>query len=163
MTRIRGPWPLAASLVLAGCGLVPNDPVPAAGPQSLTDCEPPLAFEGDATVADLGLADAVPNIGVADATRPGRIQITRDTVTHEQFAPPGAPVVVPEGQLLCVTWPDGSGFTTMLGEPFAGVAEAPLANAGAPSLLTPILVGVGALLLVGISWMAFRREARPPT
>ena len=150
-------WSLAA-LLIAGCGLVPNDPAPDVDPAlPITDCEPPLAFEGETTIAELGLVGILGD----DATRRGLIQISSGTVTHEQFAPPGAPVVVPEGQLLCVTWPDGSGLSMMLPEPFV-VGEAPDNAADDPGVsLTPILFALVILLLVAISWIAFRREAKP--
>ena len=159
MRRIPRPtaWVVAA-LLIAGCGLVPNDPAPAVDPAlPITDCEPPLAFEGETTIAELGLVGIVGD----DATRRGLIQISSGSVTHEEFAPPGAPVVVPEGQLLCVTWPDGSGMSMMLPEPFvAGVA--PDIAADDPGIpLTPILVGLAILLVAAISWIAFRREAKP--
>jgi hypothetical protein len=155
---------LAVPVLLTGCGLVPNDPVPAEpvpgdGPQSITDCVPPLAFEGEATIADLGLA--IPGLA-AEATRPGTIRITADTVNWEQFAPPGVPAVVPEGQMLCVTWADGSGMTTLLSEPFTGVGAIPADEAGSGSFpWTPILFGIAVVLVVGVSWIAFRRESAP--
>ena len=123
----------------------------------VTDCEPPLVFEGDTTLQELGLGD-IQGLG-PEATRRGLIRITRDTVTHEQFAPPNVPVAVPEGQLLCVTWPDGGGMTMMLSEPFGIEARAPAADGGLP--LAPILVGLAVVIVAAISWFAFRREAPP--
>jgi hypothetical protein len=152
---------LLLAVVLAGCGLLPNDPPPADGPQSVTECEPPLAFEGETTIADLGLVDAIPNVA-DDATRRGLIVITRDIVTWEQFAPPGVAAEVPAGQLLCVTWADGSGMATLLHRPFAGAVGDPAAETeGFPT--APILVGlvIVVILLVAASWLAFRSDAPP--
>ena len=68
---------------------------------------------------------------------------------------------MPEGQLLCVNWPDGSGMSMMLPEPFV-VGEAPDDAAADPGVpLTPILFALAILLVVAISWIAFRREAKP--
>jgi hypothetical protein len=161
---------ILAVVVLAGCALVSNVPDPAAdpgvapgapadGPQSRTECEEPLAFEGEATIAELGLADAIPNIA-DDATRRGLIRITRDMVTWEQFAPPDAPMVIAGGQLLCITFEDGTGIATLLHEPFAGIAaEAPMERVEFP--LAPIAIVAVILLVAAVSWLAFRREARP--
>jgi len=159
MSRFRAMW-LLVVVALAGCGLLPADPVPADGPQTATECEPPLAFEGETTIAELGLADAIPNVG-GDATRRGVILITRDTVTWEEFAPPGAPAAVPAGQMLCVTWEDGSGLATLLHQRFNGElgARSDVADSvGFP--LAPIVVGLAVLLLaIAVSWLAFRRDA----
>jgi len=148
------------ALLLTGCGtLLPNDAVPDVdpGPQEITDCEPPFVFEGETTMAELGLAQIL-EIG-ATATRRGSVVITRDIVTHEQFAPPEAPVVVPAGQLLCLTFPDGSGVSMMLPEPFP-LADEDAGDGSGPGAvpLTPILVGAAVLILAAISWLAFRRE-----
>jgi len=75
---------LAGVVILAGCGLVPNDPAPVGGPQSRTECAAPFAFQGQTTIAELDLVDAIPDIPADDATREGAIQVTRDTVTWEQ-------------------------------------------------------------------------------
>jgi hypothetical protein len=154
---------LAASLLLlAGCGLMPNDPVPAkvegpGDPQLASGCEPPLAFDGETTIAELGLADSNPGLGDS-ATRQGRVQITQETFTWEEFAPPDVPAAVPEGQMLCVTWADGSGMSMLLPEPFPSrPAEGDGLAASIP--WAAILAGVAIALVIGASWFAFRREA----
>jgi hypothetical protein len=150
-----------AFVVLAGCGLIPNDPAPADGPLPVADCEPPLAFEGETTIAELGLADAIPNVG-GDAARLGMIRITRDTVTWAEFAPPDVQAAVPEGQVLCITWDDGSGLSTLLHRPFHGGIGAPADEGGSGEIpLTAIVVGLAVVLLVAVSWLSFRREAPP--
>lgn len=150
---------LMVAPVLAACGLVvlPNDPVPLDGKVVIRDCEAtPLVFEGDTTLEELGLG-AIPGVG-AEATRVGFIRITRDRITHEQFAPPDAPVVVAEGQLLCIDWPDGSGMSMMLAQPFR-IEPEPEPAAELP--VVPIVAGLAILLVAGVSWIAFRREPPP--
>jgi hypothetical protein len=143
----------------AGCALVPPmDPEPALAPQAVTDCSPPFAFEGETTLAAIGLGDIEAAQG--EANRRGSIRITQHTVPWEAFAPPGVPPVVPEGQLLCVTWPDGSGMSTMLTEPFARPgSDGAEANGTTEALpVLPVIVAFVLLLLAGVSWLAFRRE-----
>jgi hypothetical protein len=157
-------WVLLA-LVLAGCGLIPSvqevpegvavpEPVP-----FVSECEPPLAFEGETTIAELGLVDAIPHMTDEDATRRGLIKITRNTVAWEQFAPPEVPPVVPAGQMLCLTFDDGTGsLATLLHRPFVGFgAEAPAERLELP--LAPILVALVILLAVAVSWLAFRQRS----
>jgi hypothetical protein len=158
------PW--LVGILLAGCGSVPAQAVPAepglaAGQPAVTECLPPLAFEGEATIAELGLE--IPGLG-AQATRPGTILITENLVAWEQFAPPDVPAVVPEGQMLCVTWADGSGMTTLLAEPFPGRGADPIEEAGSVEVpWAAILVGVAIAVVIGASWFAFRREAPTST
>jgi hypothetical protein len=149
------------AVLASACGLLPpNDPGPAVPePQRVTDCMPPFAFEGDTTLAAIGIGD-LDGIG-QEATRRGSIRITRDTVRWEQFAPPDVPPgPIPEGQMLCVTWPDGSGLNALLPEQFDGPErDADPASAAADDLpVVPILVFVAVVLVIGISWLAFRRE-----
>jgi hypothetical protein len=158
LALMRSRWFVVPTVALAGCGLLPNDPQPADGPPSRTECLEPLAFEGEATIAELGLVDAIPNIA-GDATRRGMIRITRDVVTWEQFAPPNVPAAVPAGQLLCITFDDGTGMATLLHRPFGGVADGPVGEAFELPI-TPILVALTILLVVAMSWLAFRSRSR---
>jgi hypothetical protein len=112
-------------------------------------------YDDDATIAELGID--MPGMG-PDRTRRGHIRITRDTITHEEFAPPGAPIAVAEGQVLCIEWPDGSGMATMLDQRWGGPTAVDLALAegqGAPELL---IVGLVAMVIAAASWLAFRHE-----
>ena len=148
----------AVMVALAGCGLVPNDPAPVDGPQFVGPCAAPFAFEGETTIAELGLVDAIPEITADDATRQGTIRVTRDAVPWDEFAPPDAPPAVAAGQLLCVTWDDGSGMTTILHRPFIGQGSGPdgqPATSG-PSA-APLFFAVAFLVVAGASWLAFRR------
>jgi hypothetical protein len=148
-------------LVLAGgCGLVPFDPTPdpEAGPGLVGDCTPPFVLDEETSLGALRIAQFA-GLG-PDLARPGRIRITEATIDWEDFAPPDVPPIVSEGQLLCVTWADGSGMSTVLHEPFGGVGIGVGVAIGAPAVL--VGVGIGALLLViVVSWLVFRREPGP--
>jgi hypothetical protein len=163
---MRGP-PAASTasvaLLIVGCGLVPIDApgapdVPEPDVGLVMDCEPPFVFEGETTIAELGLDHQFPGIG-DHATRRGTIRITRDTVTHDEFMPPGVPAVVEEGQLLCLTLPGGAGMTAMLREPFGAEATRAAEGGGGDGLpVAPILAGLSLTLVGAVSWLAFRRE-----
>ena len=152
---------LATALLLCGCG-----PLPAAEPDAgvwepaVLDCEPPLVFEGDSTIAQLGLADAV----LADAateSRRGSIRVTGNTVRWEDAVPPNVPARFPEGQMLCITWEDGTGMSTLLPVRFgADGVEGPVQSETSLPVV-PIVVALAFGLIAGLSWLAFRREAPP--
>lgn len=122
-----------------------------------TDCEPPFAFDGDASIAELGLGPALPGVEGQLNIR-GRIRITRDTVRAQDFLPPGAPALVEEGQLLCMTFDDGSGMSLMLPVPFPLDGGAGTARIDVDWALM-IVIGLAAIAIIGVSWMAFRRSA----
>lgn len=147
---------VALGIALAGCasGTVVDapDPTPARDGPIVTDCLPPFAFEGETTLGAIGLGD-IPGLGEA-ATRRGLVRITRDTVTWAEFAPPDTPRLRPDGQMVCVTWPDGSGMSTLLETPFgvdATSGDVP------PGLL---LVAGAAILVSGAAAVAFRERRR---
>lgn len=151
-------------ILIAACTPVLAPDQPAGDDQGLLgfqDCEPPYAFEGESTMAALGIeAEGLTH----ELTMRGHIRITRDAVTHEEFAPPGVPVVVPEGQVLCIEWADGGGggMAMMLRQPWPppGVGAA-MPGAGGSTPLVPVLVGVAVVVIGVVSWLAFRRDARP--
>ena len=157
----------SVALLVVGCGPIPTDApgapdVPEPDVGLVMDCEPPFVFEGETTIAELGLDHQFPGIG-DHATRRGTIRITRDTVTHDEFmppgVPPGAPPVVQEGQLLCLTLPGGAGMTAMLREPFGAEAEGAAEGGPRDGLpVAPILAGLSLILVGAVSWLAFRRE-----
>ena len=160
----RWRW-LLVVVVLAGCGLVPNDPMPepipglVKGGRVLSACEPPLAFEGETTIAELGLVDAIPGVG-DDAMQRGLIQITRDPIPWEEFAPPDVPPAIDAGQMLCATWNDGSSMSTLLHRPFRAAGDGPTVEP-VDIPFGPIVVGVVVLLVIAASWLLFRRAAPP--
>jgi hypothetical protein len=152
-----------AALVIAcavgGCTSVLAPAMPEGAPDrgGWQDCEPPYAFDGMASLRELGIPDMGP-----DAGRRGQVRITRDFISHREFAPPGAPVEpgMPGGQVVCVEWPDGSGMASMLSErwePSGGPAVS--GDQGTPLAL----VSVGLVVAVGgvVSWLAFRRPEEP--
>lgn len=146
-------------VALAGCGLVSIDPTPEElDPGALTtECEPPFAFQGDGTIAELGLLGDLPNLG-DHAVLHGAIRITRDSVRHEDFLPPGVPPTVDEGQLLCITFADGSGMALMLPVPFP--SERAAGDSGGDGIdWTPVLVGLVVAAVVGVSWAAYRHPS----
>jgi hypothetical protein len=146
----------------AACSLIPFDPTPdpAAEPGVVTDCTPPFVVDEETTLGALGIGQ-FEGMGV-QLNRVGSVRITEATVRWEDFAPPDVPAVVPEGQLLCVTWPDGSGLSSLLEEPFGKPAIG--VDLGGGDGGPPIaLVGVAhaGLLVAGVSWLVFRGE--PPS
>lgn len=149
---------LGASLVLAACQVIaPQAPADDPGAIGFQDCEPPFVFDGESTIAALGIeAEGLTH----ELTMPGHIRITRDTITHEEFAPPGAPVFIEEGQVLCIEWAgDNRGaMAMMLAEPWvpAGVLDPFAADGPAPVALLAL---IAVLVIAGvISWLAFGRE-----
>lgn len=146
---------LAAAVVGCAPVLAPAVPEMDDGVAGFQDCEPPFVFEGDATIAELGISD--PRL-THEATLRGHIRVTRDTISHEEFAPPGVPAVIPEGQVLCATWADGSGMAMMLAEPWGPPGVFDHATVG-PGSLPVVAIGVtGAVVATAvISWLAFRR------
>ncbi|HSJ00298.1 MAG TPA: hypothetical protein VLA59_07930 [Patescibacteria group bacterium] len=121
---------------------------------------PPFVLHEETTLGALGLAQ-FEGMGIELEQR-GTVRITEATIRWEDFAPPDVPAVVPEGQLLCVTWPDGSGLATLLHEPFGqpGTDVGPIDGVGE----SPALIGVGAvmLLVAVVSWLAFRYDGPSP-
>ncbi len=166
----------AAAFVLAGCGQLFGEVAPMDAPAApgvaepavdaplVTDCEPPFAFEGETTLAELGIAN---DVGTGEeTTRRAVIRITRDFVTHAEFAPPGAPDAPPGGgQMLCVTWPDGTSMATLLSEPFAGdvpfEADVVTGDANDSFPVTGLLVGLAVIVVAAVSWLAFRNDPAP--
>jgi hypothetical protein len=149
---------LVAIAMIAGCSLVPFDPTPdpEAGPGLVGDCMPPFVLDEETTLGALGLAQ-FEGMG-ADLVRRGSVRVTEATLRWEDFAPPGVVPLVAEGQLLCITWPDGGGFTTLLHEPFRqdGFPLAAAESGDGPPVA--LLVAAVAVIVVGVSWLAFRRE-----
>jgi hypothetical protein len=162
----RGPrrWYAAlvfAVAVLAGCMPIGGAAVVDPGIAGM-GCEQSetFLFSGQTTLAALGLGD---DFGGPDAQRTGMVWITADPVSMGPGGrrPPG---VADELQrMVCVQWPDGSGMAGSLpagwelpsgldlGASDAGEGEPPL-----------VLIGlvVAAALLGGVSFLAFRGDAR---
>jgi len=145
-------------VLTAGCSLLRFDPTPdpEAGPGLIGDCMPPFALHEETTLGALGIAQ-FEGLG-AELNRSGTVRITQATVRWEDFAPPDVPAVVPEGQLLCMTWPDGGGMSTLLHEPFGqpGFDPAEDEGSGGPAVVL-VALGAAVLVVLGVSWVAFGR------
>ena len=112
-----------------------------------------FAFAGETTLAALGLE----KFDVAQSNQVGMIWVTSDKVDLEGPQPAGV-AAGPLSRAVCVQWPDGSGMAGPVDDAWqlpAGVN----ANKGMPAPL--IAVVVGALLLAGASYLAFRRRPIP--
>jgi hypothetical protein len=155
---------IAAGILLTACGALlapdlgaePGDDAPGDGFQ---DCEPPYVFEGDSTIAALGIE---PEGMTHELTMPGHIRITRDTITHEEFAPPDTPVFIAEGQVLCIEWAGGDrgGMAMMLEERWEPPGMLDPVAGERPGPIALLALGAALALGAGVSWLAFRH--RPP-
>lgn len=120
-----------------------------------------LAFAGESTLAAVGLSDFA---GGPEANKVGMIWITAGPVAVDQPMPVGGGKggVPPSGRWVCVQWPDGSGMAGNIPDGF--VLPASLTGGAAPDeAVTGPPIGVlalviGAVVLVGVSVLAFRRE-----
>jgi hypothetical protein len=146
---------LLVIVVAGGCGVVDLAPAtPEPERQSITDCAQPFVLNQETTLAAIGLDD-LPGIRDREAVRRALIRVTRAATPWEAFAPPGLEPVVAEGQMLCITWADGSGLSMLLAEPFGVAAEEPGPGTGSTWVL-PAIVAAALLALIVISWLAFR-------
>lgn len=164
MTAVHRWFPsVVATVLLAACATVLAPEVPAPerepAPAGFQDCEPPYAFDGESTIAALGIE---PEGLTHELTMRGHIRITRDAITHEEFAPPGVPVHIPEGQVLCATWQDGSGLALMLSEPWGPPGAFDLAGGEGRALLELAVLAAVIVAAALVSWLAFRREPKAP-
>ena len=113
-----------------------------------------FAFVGDTTLAALGLNQSDP----AEGNRVGTIWVTTDKVDLQGGPVPAGMAKLPLSRAVCVEWPDGSGMAGPIDDswqPPAGVS----ASGGIPAPLVALVVG--ALLLGGASYLAFRRRPVP--
>jgi hypothetical protein len=136
-----------------GGAAAPGDPAPF--PECQTD---QYAFAGVSTLTALGMNDFGPDSG-----KPGMIWITANPVDQSDMVPPGG-VPPPPSRMVCVQWQDGSGMSTTIPDdwempPGAGVTVAgeDAEAGGVPLAMLALLAG--AILLVGVSVVAFRRDA----
>ena len=112
-----------------------------------------FAFAGETTLAALGLGQVDPT----GSDRVGTVWVTADKIDLAGPQPAGV-AAAPVSRAVCVQWPDGSGMAGPVDDAWqlpAGVN----ANKGIPAPL--IAVVVGALLLAGASYLAFRRRPIP--
>lgn len=108
-----------------------------------------FAFIGETTLAALGLDQ----FGGPDIGRVGTIWVTADKV--EMGAPPD-PLVEPT-RMVCVEWADGSGMTGPLPDNWQlPVTAEPPQSTSLP--VAPLVLAVVLASIVGVSFLAFRRE-----
>jgi hypothetical protein len=152
---------LAGVVLLGGCGLIGTGAVsgPAAPfPECQTD---DYAFVGETTLGSLGLDQ----FGGQESGRVGKIWITANPVPMNFGPMPAGAEPQPEqmARMVCVEWPDGSGMSGSIEDDWqlpAGMTGATTEGANLP--LGLIVLGVGAVVLIGVSIIAFRVD-RPQT
>jgi hypothetical protein len=157
---------IALACVLAtavpGCASVVDIRAPAvadgpAAPASFAECQAEsYDFVGDGTLAGLGLDTATP-VPPPDPGRPAMIWVTHDLLPYDR-GEPGGPVEMV--RMLCFEFADGSGGSGWPVDPAwqpPGAAAASSQGEAPDTMpLTLLVAAVVALLVVGISVVAFR-------
>ncbi|MGH9174627.1 MAG: hypothetical protein ACRD1H_09725 [Vicinamibacterales bacterium] len=147
--------------VVVGCGVVPGVGIDAADvpvppfPECVADR---YAYFGETTMAALGVSRPSGR-PPPDANRVGTIWITADRRFNE-----GEPLGMAEGRMLCVEFPDGgaNAISAMTNFPVVDSWQPPGAAldgrlaGGFPWQL--VLAGLGAVVLLGASFLAFRQR-----
>lgn len=157
-------------LLIAGCSAVLPQSGPVVGgagvgvaePMVFPECQTAeLAFAGETTLAAIGLGDFV---GGPDANKVGMIWVTAGPANMPQPVPAGEVGkggAMPAGRMVCVQWADGSGMSGTIPDDWVPPATASVDGSaeatGGPPIGVLVLVG-GAVVLVGASVLAFRRE-----
>jgi len=145
---------LAMLVVIGGCGSIGSEVAPAPMPECAAD---EFAFVGETTLGALGLDQ----FGGPDAGRVGKIWVTAGPVEVDFGGPaPAGFEPPPLTRMVCVEWPDGSGMAGGIDDGWQ-----PPVGTGGPAQADPseapwsvIALGVGAVVLIGVSIVAFRRE-----
>jgi hypothetical protein len=178
MRWLAGIAALWAALVVAACAPVAQpvgravaepaigvavDPA-APGLQPFPECQTDeYAFVGESSLAALGLADDLG--GGPDASRVGMIWVTANPVTQPQPVPVGGGKLgdQPAQRWVCVQWPDGSGMGGSVPDEWVPPESAvtAVATEAQEIPLGTLAVLVGAVVLIGFSFVAFRREGGP--
>jgi hypothetical protein len=148
----------------AGPQAVPVGPVAAPAELMFPECQGvELAFQGETTLAALGLDEALG--GGPDASKVGLIWVTAGPVEMDVIPMPvGKGELPPAQRMVCVQWPDGSGMMSQVDDTWqppsildGGDGGALSAGGSGPPLGLVALV-IGAVVLIGVSVVAFRRE-----
>ena len=159
--------PLGIVLAIAGCAPVGQQAGPnvgIAGPAPLVpfpECQTDeYAFVGEASLGAIGLAEIA---GGPDSNRVGMIWVTAGPVAMPMPQPVGGGPVPEQdaSRFVCVQWPDGSGMGASVPDDWSPPAAALGAGAQATGPEIPlgtVAVIVGAVVLIGFSVIAFRRE-----
>jgi len=143
---------IALVVLMSACSLGPGTEVTGRRP-SLPGCDQAqeFAFIGRTSLDALGLDEFG---GGPDGAQIGTIWVTADEVQMD--APPD-PAVEPT-RMVCVEWADGSGMTAPLPDNWQPPRTAePLPPSTSPPVAPLVLVAVLATL-VGVSFLAFRRD-----
>ena len=163
--RATGPiLTIAGGTLLSACAAagVGVDAVGVDRPAPFPECGTgPYAFVGRSTLAAIGISST----GEAEAGRTGTIWVTAEPVDPDLVGQPMAPgePVAPPARWVCVEWPDGSGMAMPIDdgwEPPGSVLGAEGSSDPAPPI-GALALAVGALAVIAVSWLAFRREASP--
>ena len=145
---------LAAFLSACSFGLVGE----VTGPQSdMPGCDQAqeFAFIGRTSLDALGLGE----FGGPDGGRVGTIWVTAERVQVDMGgpAPIGAPQMVPDAtRMICVQWADGSGMSGPVPDNWQPPVIATSATESLP--IAPLVVAIVLTTLIGVSFLAFRRE-----
>lgn len=152
---------LAVAMVTAACGVISSADAP---PVPFPECEDEaFAFAGRTTLAALDLAEHWPE----GAQMPADIWITAGPPDPADWSMPPAGAPMPPDQpgiagrhLLCVQFDDGSGMVGPIDEPWEprGAFDLDAGGDGAP--LGGVIVIVAALVVAGVSVLAFRGGSR---
>ena len=179
MRWLAGMAALWAALVVAACAPVAQpvgravaepaigvavDPA-APGVQPFPECQTDeYAFVGESSLAALGLADSFG--GGPDVSRVGMIWVTANPVAVVQPVPAGGGkgAEPPAQRWVCVQFADGSGMGGSVPDDWVPPTELASATGTEPAQEIPVgtvAVVVGAIVLIGFSIVAFRREGGP--
>jgi hypothetical protein len=145
-------------MVLAGCGTVRGATV--GGPAGGFPCGAPedFSFIGETSLAALGLADQFG--GGPDAQRIGSVWVgTSSPVMEPVPAPNGAEPVPMPMRVVCIQWDDGSSMSGSIDDswqPPGSIAASNTDGGGPPFPL--LVIGGSAVVIVGFSIVAFRRD-----
>lgn len=161
MRRLLALFPL----LLGACA--PVGPLPGvadpAGPDAgamFPECQnAELAFAGETTLAALGLHEFG---GGPEASKVGLIWVTAGPVSIDMAPVPDGKGAVPAQRLVCVQWPDGSGMMGPVDDAWQAPSILDGGDGGAPAGDGPplgvVALAIGAVVLVGASMLAFRRD-----
>lgn len=156
------PEPVAVPVAEPALGFAVDPGAP--GLQPFPECQTDeYAFVGEASLAAIGLGQIA---GGAEANRVGMIWVTANPVVMPQPAPIGGGNVpgVDADRFVCVQWADGSGMGSTVPDDWVPPTDVTSATAtpSQPEIpLGTVALLVGALVLIGFSIIAFRREGGP--
>jgi hypothetical protein len=145
---------IALAVLLSGCSFGLGTEVTGPMPNMMgCDQAQQFAFAGRSSLDALGLNEFG---GGPDGARIGMIWVTADKVQMDVGpAPPGG--LAEPTRMVCVEWADGSGMAGPIADnwqPPVTAAE----PASTPLPVAPLVLAVVAASLIGVSFLAFRRE-----